>query len=53
VMGWRKGDKPEHDGVHDHDVIELKVDAPTEVDLPVGGGEGEDGVVVEEVEKKN
>lgn len=43
----------EGDGVHDHDVIELKVDAPTEVDLPVGGGEGEDGVVVEEVEKKN
>jgi DNA modification methylase len=21
VMGWRKGDKPEHDGVHDHDSV--------------------------------
>jgi len=21
VMGWRQGDKPEHDGVHDHDSV--------------------------------
>jgi len=21
VMGWRKGDQPEHDGVHDHDSV--------------------------------
>lgn len=21
VMGWRKGDKPEHDGIHDHDSV--------------------------------
>ncbi|MFN3241103.1 MAG: DNA-methyltransferase [Planctomycetota bacterium] len=25
VMGWRKGDQPEHDGVHDHDSV-LEVD---------------------------